>query len=173
MERLNAILRDRTYQEFVKRNQELEQSRVSCCHTFEHMLDVARIVYVLMLEDRAFIDWLHSEHIEDANVGRELIYTVALLHDIGRWEEYETGESHALISGRYAEVLMEKHGYTAQEIKLAVVAIQEHRSSCTPTTILSSYIQRADKLSRLCLCCDVQELCSNRDRMETREGLLY
>ena len=153
MKRLNSILRDKEYEQHIRKNAVYEHSRVQCCHNFQHMLDVARIAYILMLENDIFTMWLNNELRGDADTGKEVIYTAALLHDIGRWEEYDTGESHALVGAHYTKALMLKHHFSAHETGLVVRAIKEHRAASTPHTTLGIYLHRSDKLSRLCWCC--------------------
>ena len=48
-----------------------EHDREFCCHQITHLLDVARIAYIKNLEAGLGID-------------KELIYTAAILHDIGK-----------------------------------------------------------------------------------------
>lgn len=76
MDRVNRIWRHPVYQEHYKKIQELESERIFCRHTPEHFLDVARLMYIYALE----------EHLE---LPKELIYAAALLHDIGRAQQYQ------------------------------------------------------------------------------------
>ena len=173
MNRVNMLLKDHAYQGFILRNRELEESRIYCRHTFEHTLDVARITYILMLENGSFSNWIRESELGSEHIGKELIYTAGILHDIGRWEEYETGESHALTSARYAVTIMEKYGYAPKEITMVTDAIKEHRGSCSPVTVLGRYLRIADRLSRLCFSCRARNTCKNIPNMETADGLIY
>lgn len=78
-ERINRILTHPSYIEYVSQNAEKEQDRVFCHHDMGHFLDVARLAEILNLTEA---------YGQDA----ELIYAAALLHDIGRHIQYETGE---------------------------------------------------------------------------------
>lgn len=89
-ERLEAIRNHPLYQSSLRRLSDLERSRIFCRHGMEHLLDTARIAYIKSLE-RAL------------PLSRDLIYAAALLHDIGKWEQYENGTPHELSSARIAE----------------------------------------------------------------------
>ena len=51
MERVNRIWRHRTYQECLEKIRAHEETREFCRHTPEHFLDVARLTYMLALEE--------------------------------------------------------------------------------------------------------------------------
>lgn len=173
MDRLNAVLSDRAYWDHIRKIEMLEKSRPFCRHTFGHMLSVARITYILMLEERGFEEWVRRNQFASHATGKEVVYTAGLLHDIGRWEEYRTGECHATSSSRYAKALMAKHGYSSQEANTVARAIETHRSCYAADTVLGTYLQRADQLSRLCFRCRSRHLCKKAHAMETEKGLLY
>ena len=91
MERVNRIWRHRTYQECLEKIRAHEETREFCRHTPEHFLDVARLTYILALE-------------EGIQAGlKELIYAAGLLHDIGRHLQYEKGIPHQTASAEIAE----------------------------------------------------------------------
>lgn len=175
MERLNSLLKSADYESFLQRNAEAELTRLFCRHTFDHMLDVARIAYVLLLEARSPEDWLNENGLsENAKASaKELVYCAGLLHDIGRWEECLTGESHAVISARLAAKLMLEHGFTESEISMVTAAIAEHRTSVVPNTALGHYVQLADRLSRRCFSCTARAQCNKLHLMPTAENLIY
>ena len=81
MERVNKILYNEKYKELLNKLNKLEKERVFCKHNMEHFLDLARIAYIKVLE-------------EGLNYNKEVIYAIALLHDIGRVFEYENGIPH-------------------------------------------------------------------------------
>ena len=104
MHRVNCILQNEKFKEYVRKNKEHEISREFCRHDMEHFLDVARIAYIQVLENKLEIE-------------KDMIYATALLHDIGRWLQYEKGISHekaGVILGK--EILIEC-GYEKQEIE--------------------------------------------------------
>ncbi len=72
---------------------ELEYDRIFCRHTPEHFLDVARLAYIFALE-------------RNLDCSRELIYCTALLHDIGRAEQYTNGTPHDEAGVTIAEIIL-------------------------------------------------------------------
>lgn len=172
MKEIARLVSNPDYQTLVARNAASEELRIYCRHSFQHMLDVGRITYILMLEAGSFSDWVTRNHIASLERGKEVVYAASLLHDIGRWEQYQTGESHATISARYARQLLEEIDFSEDEIEIVQAAIQEHRSQSCPKTVLGAFLQRADKLSRACWCCDAILTCKERDHMETQLGPL-
>ena len=105
MDRVNQIWRHPVYQEHYKKIQELESERIFCRHTPEHFLDVARLMYIYALE----------EHLE---LPKELIYAAALLHDIGRAQQYQYNIPHDIAGVEIArEILTDLH-FTEQDKEL-------------------------------------------------------
>ena len=99
MDRVNQVWRHPVYQEHYKKIQELESERIFCRHTPEHFLDVARLMYIYALE----------EHLE---LPKELIYAAALLHDIGRAQQYQYNIPHDIAGVEIArEILTESALY--------------------------------------------------------------
>lgn len=145
MERCNGILQDEAFRDQVARIAEREKTRIFCRHDLAHFLDVARIAYILSLE-------------EGLNIGKELIYTTGILHDLGRWVEYDTGADHALESRRIAAGFLDRHGFDGEEQDIILSAIGHHRDSeaIRPFDIL---FYRADKLSRPCITCPARPRC--------------
>ncbi|RQD78378.1 MAG: HD domain-containing protein, partial [Candidatus Syntrophonatronum acetioxidans] len=90
MERINRILENKYFQEYLQNIYRWEVNRKFCCHDFEHSLAVARIAYLISLEKGKI--W-----------PQDIIYAAAFLHDIGRWQEYEGGRDHAEASAELAE----------------------------------------------------------------------
>lgn len=81
MTRVQAIWQHPLYQKHLTALTRLESDRIFCRHTPEHFLDVARLAYIFALE-------------RNLDCSRELIYCTALLHDIGRAEQYTNGTPH-------------------------------------------------------------------------------
>lgn len=119
-----------------------EKDRIFCLHGIEHALDTARIAYILCLEEKLGID-------------KELIYAAALLHDIGRYNEENTGHDEA--SAAAAERIMPDCGFTPEETSQAAEAIRSHRSGSGKG--LGDVLYRADKLSRNCFDCKARQEC--------------
>ena len=147
MNRVDRIIRHPEYLDAVKQVKEYEKTRIFCCHQPEHFLDVARIAYILNLE-------------ESLNIDKEIIYAAALLHDIGRYVHYEDGTPHEKASALIAPKILEDCGFDERERDIIVAAILAHRDwTVAQKTSLSSVIYRADKASRACFSCDAETLC--------------
>lgn len=159
--------------ECMSKIQIMETHRIYCGHGFQHLIDVARIAYIIMLES-GDIHRFAEENDLNLRMAKEIIYATALLHDIGRWKEYETGEDHALVSADLAFGLLEDEGFNEKEVSLITGAIREHRKTDEGSSLLGKVLYKADKLSRLCSQCEAGSECYKFNRMETgREGLIY
>ena len=53
MEKVNRILFDDEYRLYLQKNKALEEGRSFCHHNFEHLLAVARLTYLFLLEKGA------------------------------------------------------------------------------------------------------------------------
>lgn len=151
------------YQKHFESLQELEKDRIFCRHTFEHFMDVARIAYIMNLE-------------KELGLSKEIIYAAALLHDIGRDEQYINRTPHEVASAKIAEEILGECGFGDDEIRMIVKAIKSHRgskekncednNSCTREELddsilkLSGIIYIADKASRQCFSCEAQNECN-------------
>ena len=102
MERVNGILKDPLYRTCLSKIALFERDRIFCGHDMAHFLDVARLAYIFNLE-------------ENLGIEKEEIYTAALLHDVGRFVQYEDGTPHQLASLPFAKELMERYGYEEEE----------------------------------------------------------
>lgn len=153
MERVNRILRNEAFKEHLRKNEAAEEDRIFCRHNMGHFLDVARIALIFNLQ-------------EGLHIPQDMIYGAALLHDIGRHEQYAVGTPHEKASARIAPVILEDCGYTPEEISCIVEAIALHRSSETARRAdLAGILYRADKASRACYACKASEQCSwKKDR---------
>ena len=95
--RISLIWRHPLYQKHCEKIQELEKDRIFCRHTPEHFLDVARLMYIYSLENKL-------------DLSREIIYATALLHDIGRAQQYLSGISHDIAGAEIAgKILTDLH----------------------------------------------------------------
>jgi len=163
MERVNRILADPEYQGFLRENARREEARVFCRHDLAHMLDVARLAYILLLE---------AGPPANAWPGRELVYAAGLLHDIGRWRQYDGDGDHAAAGAVLAGPILERAGFRPEEAAVIGRAIAEHRSAQGQSGLLGAVLSRADDLSRACYRCGAREHCYKAGRMETAAGLL-
>lgn len=148
MERIDRIQKHPVYQEQYRLLLEAEKERIFCGHSMEHFLDVARLMYIYALEEKA-------------GLSKELIYAAALLHDIGRYEQIIQGTPHHISSARIAGEIMADCGFGEEEIAAVKRAILGHRSaeSKEDKDVLTAYLYRADKQSRNCFACPAESMC--------------
>ncbi|PKM81405.1 MAG: phosphohydrolase [Firmicutes bacterium HGW-Firmicutes-14] len=173
MTRLEAVLEDPLFKEYLLKNNKNETERKFCRHTFQHYLDVARITYILILESGNITAFMEENDL-NRKLAKELIYTAAILHDIGRWREYETGEDHSLVGAELAEGILERAGFNEKEKSIITSGIREHRRGVPDRSLLGKYLHRADGLSRLCTRCEARDECFKVEEMETgRKPLIY
>ena len=152
MKRVIKILKHPVYTACLKQIKELEKDRIFCGHDLAHFLDVARVAALLNAE-------------EGLDVSKELIYAAALLHDIGRHEQYLNGTAHNEASAAIATGILEDCGFTEEEKTAVLGAITEHRMAKEKRTALADIIYRADKLSRPCFNCRAEAECNwSRDK---------
>ncbi len=145
MKRINCIILNNEYISHIKKIEVAEKDRVFCHHDMTHFLDVSRIAWIINLE-------------ENLNINKEIIYAIGLLHDIARWQEYETGIDHAIASANLAGTILDKCNFSKDEKKLIIKAISNHRSA-ESTDDLSKIIYKADKISRPCFNCYSKKDC--------------
>ena len=156
MKRMNQILNLESYQTYLKKNEQAEAERIFCHHDMGHFLDVARIAMILNKE-------------EGYGVSGELIYAAALLHDIGRWQQYEDGTPHELASANLAPDMLLKCGFNTEETAVIVKAISLHRNSeIKEDKDLNGLLYRADKLSRACFACKAEKECNWKGEKKNR-----
>lgn len=147
MKQVNEILKHPYYRECVRKIEEMEAEREFCRHDMTHFLDVARIAALLNAG-------------EQTEVPKKLIYAAALLHDIGRHEQYKNGTPHHEAGADIAGVILSDCGFSAEESAAVLGAILAHRSTEQKENALADLIYRADKLSRPCFCCPAEEKCN-------------
>ena len=150
MKRVNLILENKDFKERTAQIRELEKDRIFCRHGMDHSLDVARIA-TMMASD------------EGIDVKRDVIYAAALLHDIGRPEQYTDGVEHELASAAAAPFILEECGYSEAETEKIVTAIINHGNEAVMgEKNLTGLLYRADKASRKCYMCDAVNECHKR-----------
>ncbi|MDE5818246.1 MAG: HD domain-containing protein [Lachnospiraceae bacterium] len=148
MERVNHMLAHPAYREAVRKNEEAEQKRRYCHHDMAHFLDVARIAMLLAVK-------------EELPVSEESVYAAALVHDMGRYRQYEDGTPHERASAELAEKILLESGFSDKEAHVIIDAVRNHRNAETAKEKnLRGLLYRADKLSRACFACPVQEECN-------------
>lgn len=149
MEKVQRIYMHPLYQECLGKNKQAEATRIFCKHGIEHFMDVARIA-CLLSGDRKY------------SVPKEMLYASALLHDIGKWKQYEDGTPHEKASADIAESILVQTGFLEEERRQILDAILKHRKKeeNTKENLLAELLYDADKLSRACYSCEVREMCN-------------
>lgn len=150
MKRLNALMEDELYIECLEKNRFCERDRIFCGHDLNHFLDTARIAYIKALE-------------EGLAFSKEIIYTAAILHDIGRFRQYEENIPHNIASHHIGKYLLEKYSYNEEEKTLILDAILNHRSLTDNENSLNRLLYESDKLSRMCFNCKATKECNWSD----------
>lgn len=147
MERHNLILQHHLFKKALMLNENNEKSRVYCHHDFQHQIDVARIGYIIILEN-------------NLPILKDVIYACALLHDIGRYMEYQQSVQHEYASAELAEKILHECKYLDVEINEIIDAIKDHRSdfSGNPQS-LKQVLVFSDKASRMCMNCKAEDSC--------------
>lgn len=160
MERVNRILTSSLYQEYLKKNDLAEASRRFCHHNMGHFLDVARIASILNEK-------------EDYGQEQEIIYAAALLHDIGRWRQYEDGTPHEKASADLSPAILKESGFDDEESSRILTAIINHRNAAVKEEkSLSGLLYRADKYSRPCYACEMEKHCDWKKEKKNLKLLL-
>ena len=146
MKRVEAILADARFLYGLERVTALEHDRVFCRHGLEHLLDVARIAWIMVLE-------------QNLSLQKEIVYGAALLHDLGRYRQYEEQIPHHQASVLLAAEILPRAGYTEAETALITDAIGQHGTEPKEQGQLARILYDADKLSRNCFQCTAQAEC--------------
>ena len=157
MDRINAILNDKEYKEYLGKIKAWEKKRNFCKHNMKHFMDVARIAYMLTLEN-------------NMRVNKEIIYAIGLLHDIGRFVQYEDKTPHEKASAILAPNILNRCDFNAEEQKLILSCIINHRNKENKQGSLEEVIYKADKLSRPCYDCKYESDC-NWDKNKKNMGI--
>ncbi len=143
----NLILNNGNYRRNLSLLRDLEKDRIFCRHDIQHFLNVARIT-VILCNDRG------------VEASRDLIYSAALLHDIGRIQEQLSGVPHHIAGQETAAEILDEVG-CPEEMKQQIIGmIASHRSSAPKHNELEEIFCEADKRSRLCLECGAESLCN-------------
>lgn len=146
--RVNKILQHALYEEYITKNKITEAQRVFCRHGSDHGLSVARITYIFLLENK------------ETRLSKEVIYAAGILHDIGRWSEYETQENHALVGARLAAPILYDCGFSEEEVEIITQGIYEHRLKPSEAeSVLGQALALADDWARDCKNCESKASC--------------
>ena len=103
-------------------------------------------------------------------MGQELIYAAALLHDCGRWRQYEDGTPHEKASAQIAPQILVECGFAEEERESILAAIRGHRNPKSAEAAgLTGLLYRADKLSRSCFSCKAKAECDWPEEKKNRK----
>ena len=144
LDMVNEIINNSNYIKYSILLEELEKDRVFCKHGIGHSLSVARIAYIKVLEDKL-------------SYSKQVIYAIALLHDIGRVLEYKENIPHDTGSLILSKKILDQTSFSSLDKQLILKAIGEHRNE--EANELSRIIFFSDKLSRNCFSCISEEEC--------------
>lgn len=149
MDYVNRLMENERYLQTMGQIHEMEKKRAYCHHGFNHVLDVARIAYLMNLE-------------MDFGYEKEFLYLCALLHDIGRAKEYETGISHEKAGEELARDILNEIGYPKERQEDILVKVTDHRHAPTPEDGITkdNFFWFADKRARNCFACNVADTCN-------------
>lgn len=140
----NNLFQNEDYQKYLENINVYEENREFCGHDLSHFLSVARIATIKSLE-------------AGLSIPRDLIYTTALLHDIGRFVQYKDKTPHEIASHALAVLLLESLDFNTNEKAQILDAILNHRNP--EAQGFSHIFYESDKLSRECFSCPVAAQC--------------
>lgn len=158
MNKVNDILNNELFQISIKKICNFERKRIFCKHDLGHLLNVARIMLIKAYE-------------EDISIDKEVIYSTALLHDIGRGLQYENGEPHVKAGVKIAKKILSQCNYNKREIEMISFAILNH-NDLEETDQLSSLLKYADKISRNCFLCSAYKECNWSEEKKNKGVIL-
>lgn len=155
MERIQRVLNHPEFKKSIKEIHSLEKERTFCRHGMEHLLDVARIAYIINLE-------------QNAGIAKDVIYAAGLLHDVGKYLQYIDGTPHHISSAQIGRNILEDAGYDQKECEAICQAILTHRDGeASKGQTLGRILYQADKLSRACYACQASDECNWSEEKKT------
>ena len=105
-----------------------------------HTIDHTKRVYALCMKIG-----------KEVGADLKVLGAAALLHDIGRPKESESGISHSILSGEMSQDILRKTGYDDEEVKKVVDVIRTHRFSegLEPNSLEGRVLSDVDKLDAM------------------------
>lgn len=146
-DKINLVIENHSFQYNLRKIENFEKHREFCKHNMQHFLDVARLMYIINLENTL-------------NIPKYIIYTTALLHDIGRGQQYEKGTPHHIASVEIAKSILAQCKFDSERIEEIIAAIGSHRNNTGDSNSLSEILYKCDKLSRRCVHCVAIDECN-------------
>lgn len=159
MEYVRRLMQETDYLKQIEQLEELETERRFCHHGLEHVLDVARIAWIQVLEEKLSYE-------------KEEVYLTALLHDIGRILEYREGIPHHEAGQKMAEDILGQIGYPKEKSTIILTAIGEHRKKNKLNDDFINIIKKADSISRNCFFCKASGECKWKEERKNKT-ILY
>jgi uncharacterized protein len=100
--------------------------------------------------------WLHTLRVaqfgkqlaETEGADVELVIAGCLLHDVAAFEMMENDRDHGRIGAQVARPLLEKIGYTPEQIENIYVSVAEHADVKNPSTLEAKVVTDADNVDR-------------------------
>ncbi len=166
MKRVELLLNDALYLEYMKLNTDDESGIKYCQHGLPHHIEVARIAYILVLEHNDLNYFIRDCDLSGKLAAKEIIYAAGLLHDIAKWKEIQDGVDHAAFGAKLAREILQRAFFNNNEIDIICRAIFEHRNISKDMSFLGERIHRADNLSRVCSQCEERTNCPKRGNKE-------
>ena len=149
MERIKLLQQDAAFTALLDAIERAEADRIYCRHGLSHMLDTARIAWIMALED-------------GIRLKKDVVYAAALLHDLGRAKQHSVQEDHDTAALADCECMLRRAGFADDETGAILEAIRDHGDKTTPDSALpalSMLLRRADNLSRNCWHCSAAGEC--------------
>lgn len=147
LEITNRIIRNKNYIVQLGTLRELEADREFCRHDMDHFLSVARIT-------------IHMCREMGVRADRDLVYSAALLHDIGRTQEITMGIPHDIAGQAMADCILSEVN-CPEDMKAKIISlIASHRDITRAGDELGRIFCAADKKSRNCFDCEARALCN-------------
>lgn len=147
LSRSEAVRNHSLFTEEMDRIRRMEADRVFCRHGMDHLMDVARAAWISVLENQYPLK-------------KDIVYTAALLHDIGKGRQYEFGTPHHLAGAELAEQILKDCHFSEAEISDITYAIRLHRKPAADEMPLVQVLYTADKKTRLCFSCPAEKDCN-------------
>lgn len=118
----------------------------------EHFLAVARIMRIMALE-------------ENLNFDPDLIYSAAIIHDLGRTLEYEENIEHRLAGLAISDKLLALTDFGLKEKEIIRDVIKNHGKE---DSLFLKLFTKADKISRNCFLCKARSTCKWSDEKKNK-----